>query len=567
MMKIPGRRRGTHLDERESDESDASLAVAQRTEGPDAQDPLIPLWMACVTAGLGGLALDMAFPSLGWWPLAFVAISLILVSLIGRKLAESFLVGTVFGASFYFVHVSWAASFLDDAPYSWVPWVALASAEGLLVGLFSLMITFAYRWLPRWRNTMGARLVALPLLVAGSWVAREIALGSWPYGGFPWGRLGMSQSDSPFAPVASWVGVSGLGFLMVVLVATAIEIFRLTGTSQQNADMARVAHRSRSRYWIAVTSPTMVLFLTMTLLPPFPTQPAGAIRVGAVQGNGPVAYMDERERGDILESQMEASRPLEGEGVELVLWPEGSVDSDPIMDGEIAETLTQAVGRYEAPILLNAASQSGGSTYNTSFLWTADGAASTHAKRHPVPFGEYLPDRWLYETIAPGLVSLLRREYAPGTDPPLVNVAGADIGLAICFDVAFDDVISEGAQGGAQVFMFQTNNGDFRGTDENLQQLAFARMRAVETGRSVINLSTTGTSQIFLADGSVIDSLPIDESGLMIADVELRDGLTLAVIVGPTLQAVILWGTPVALLALVVVLSSARRDRTLLRSH
>jgi apolipoprotein N-acyltransferase len=59
--------------------------------------------------------------------------------------------------------------------------------------------------------------------------------------------------------------------------------------------------------------------------------------------------------------------------------------------------------------------------------------------------------------------------------------------------------------------MFQTNNADFRGTDENLQQLAFARIRAVETGRAVVNLSTVGTSQVIGPDGRTIDALPADE--------------------------------------------------------
>src|SRR5699024_2762018 len=67
---------------------------------------------------------------------------------------------------------------------------------------------------------------------------------------------------------------------------------------------------------------------------------------------------------------------------------------------------------------------------------------------------------------------------------------------------------------------------DFRGTDENLQQLDFARMRAIETGRSVINLSTTGTSQAFAPDGSVRQALPVDEPGLILLEVELRAGRT-----------------------------------------
>jgi NAD(P)-dependent dehydrogenase (short-subunit alcohol dehydrogenase family) len=92
--------------------------------------------------------------------------------------------------------------------------------------------------------------------------------------------------------------------------------------------------------------------------------------------------------------------------------------------------------------------------------------------------------------FAPDLIDLIQREYTPGTAPPIFDVNGVGVGLAICFDVIYDEVIWAGARDGAQVYMFQTNNADFRGTDENLQQLAFARMRAIETGRSVVNLSS-----------------------------------------------------------------------------
>ena len=114
----------------------------------------------------------------------------------------------------------------------------------------------------------------------------------------------------------------------------------------------------------------------------------------------------------------------------------------------------------------------------------------------------------------------------------------------------YDDVIWDGARDGAQIYMFQTNNADFRGTDENLQQLAFARMRAIETGRSVVNLSTVGTSQVIAPDGTTIDGLPADEAGHMLTDVPLRTGLTPAVVAGEWMKMLLGWGSLVALVAL-----------------
>lgn len=199
---------------------------------------------------------------------------------------------------------------------------------------------------------------------------------------------------------------------------------------------------------------------------------------------------------------------------------------------------------------MNAATTRGGDVFNTSLLWTADPAdRQWHDKVNPVPFGEYVPDRWFYELIVPDLVGLIQREYTPGNNPPLVQVGDVGVGLAICFDVIYDTVIWDGAQQGAQMFVFQTNNADFRGTDENLQQLAFARMRAIETGRAVVNVSTVGTSQVIAPDGTTLDSIGVDTAGAAVSTVPLRTGLTPSIVLGPWLTGFIVLASGVALAA------------------
>jgi len=524
---------------------------------------VLSLRAAIPVAAIGGIAMNFAFPALGWWPLAFVALILTLLTFIGRSTWGAVLVGGIFGAGFWFPHVAWAAQFLGDHPLRWVPWVALASIQAIFMAALAPLITLAYRWLPRLRNTGPMRLIALPALVAGAWILRELIMGSWPYGGFPWGRVGMSQSESPFAVITSWVGVTGLGFLMVAVSAGAIEAIRFITHNRRELkhsrklELTNLGKPARAQ-WLALI-PTAALIVTMLLIPQFPTAHAGTMRVGAVQGDGPAAYMDDRDANAVLDSQLEASAPLAGEEVDIVLWPEGGVDSDPLADEATAETLNGAVEQYSAPILLNAASTHNDVMLNTSFLWTEDGPTASHSKRHPVPFGEYVPNRSFYSAIAPSLVNMLQREYAAGTDVPIIDVAGTDVGLAICFDVVFDDVIREGAQSGAQLLMFQTNNADFRGTDESLQQLAFARMRAIETGRSAVNLSTAGTSQMFAPDGSIVAELPADEPGHMVADLELRDGVTPGILLGRPIEILIAVSTLAALGVLVLIELHGRR--------
>jgi apolipoprotein N-acyltransferase len=451
--------------------------------------PMLPLWAAVLVAVAAGLVLDLAYPSVGWWPLAFIGVGLSLVALIGRSAWGALLVGFVFGITFYIVHIVWLNRYLGV-----IPWFALAVAATIYVALGSVLIALAYRWMPRAVPGRWAQLVLTPLLIAGLWVLRELVTGSWPYTGFPWARIGMSQSESPLSNLTSWVGVTGLSFLMVAFTAGIIEWLRL-------------------RQWSDVRTALPVAGLGVALLitPQFPTTPAGTMTIGSVQGNGPSGYFDARQRNDILNAQLSASTDLIGQDMDVLLWPEGGIDSDPLTNATTAAVLDSLSEAVDAPLLVNAATTRGDLTYNTSILWEAgEGAVQYHDKTHPVPFGEYVPDRWFYEKIVPDLIGLIGREYTPGSNPPYVDINGVGVGLAICFDVIYDDVIHDGARDGAELYMFQTNNADFRNTDENLQQLAFARMRAIETGRSVVNISTVGTSQVIGPDGATIDSLPAD---------------------------------------------------------
>ncbi|MDR6907249.1 apolipoprotein N-acyltransferase [Agromyces sp. 3263] len=491
--------------------------------------PLLPLWVALLIAVAGGLVYDLGFPGASIWPLAFVGIGLALISLIGRSVWSAALVGLAFGLAFYLQQVSWTALYLGP-----IPWLALSILESLFVAGGGVLIALAYRWVPRAGSSRWVRLVWLPLLVAGLWCVREAATGTIPYGGFPWGRAALSQSQSPFADVVSWIGSTGLGFVMVAIVAGVIEWVRLRGWQD-----------------LRTAIPVAAVLLVAMVLPAWTTAGAGELRVASVQGNGPAGYFDERAPGDVLRAQLEATEPILDEpGIDVLLWPEGGSDIDPLRSAETAAVFDDLSEQLDAPLVLNTVTTRDDEYFNTSLLWRAgEGAVDSYDKRHPVPFGEYIPDRAFWEPFAPDLIGLIQRGYTPGTNPPVFDLGDAVTGLAICFDVIYDDVIWEGARDGAELYMFQTNNADFRGTDENEQQLAIARLRAIETGRSVVNISTVGTSQVIDPSGRTIDALPAYEPGAMVTDVALRTGLTPSVMLGAAVPAVIVFGSLAGLIA------------------
>ena len=497
--------------------------------------PVLPLGWAVVTSALAGVGLDTAFPELGWWPIAFVSVTLALIALAGRRAGGAFLVGLVYGGAFYVTHLSWAGRFLGP-----LPWLGLAGLQALLFAVGAVPIALAFRWSTRALRGRWGQLVVVPLLVGGLWTLRETVMGSWPYGGFPWARLGMSQATSPFAEAVSWVGVAGLSFLIATVCAGIGQWWRV----------------GRGRDWRGLVMSAAVTGLLL-VTPQFPTTPAGEMTVGWVQGNGPAGYFDAAAPGAMLTAQTAATMPLIGQPMDVLVWPEGGVGSDPLNDPGTGAALDELSRWVSAPLLVNAATRRGVNTYNTSLLWPATGGVvQLFDKANPVPFGEYVPDRWFYQRIAPDLIGLIGREYTPGINSPYVSLNGVGVGLAICFDVIFDDVIWRGAQDGAQLYLLQSNNGDFRGTDENLQQAAFARMRAIETGRGVVNVATTGTSQALAPDGPLLDELPADTAGARVTTIPLRAGLTPAVALGPWIAGLL---SATSLLGLLLLGLAARR--------
>ena len=177
----------------------------------------MPLPTACIAAAVAGVLYAAAFPAVGVWPLALVGVGLLLTALRGRSFVTGLLVGAVWAFCSWLLLLDWVALFLGPLPL-----LALAGLEAALAALGAGLIAIGYRSVPVLLPGAAGRLIVTPLVVAATWTAREVIAGTWPYGGFTWGRLAFSQADSPYAPLASWVGSAALGFMVVALIAVTL---------------------------------------------------------------------------------------------------------------------------------------------------------------------------------------------------------------------------------------------------------------------------------------------------------------------------------------------------------
>lgn len=463
------------------------------------------------------MALGFQTPAI--WPLGLIGAGLAIASLIGRTWWQAGLFGFVTGAGFWLPLIDWLTLYLGP-----VPWLALAGFMALWFAVFAVPTAFVLSRSRPFVPPVVDRFVVAPVGVAGLWTLRETLSSVWPWGGYSWGRLAESQSNGPLLEVVSWTGMLGLSFVLALLVTEGVQFVRY------RRDFRAGRAHSAAAGIVALTT------LGLALLPAFPTASAGTTRIAAVQGNTDSSLFTTVPVGSITDDHIAATLPVLDSGADVVIWPENGMDVNPLDDAQAAAQLEALSERAGAPFIVGTiTTDDDGEFFNSSLLWDA-GPVDQYDKLHPVAFAEFMPARDLFMALAPDLVVLVTRDYQVGQRDPIFDVAGTHLGVAICYDTADDEVMRNIAALGGEAIVLQTNNADFGDTDERRQQLAITRMRAVETGRTVVNISTVSASAVIAPDGSTVDSLPDFEAGAMVDDIELRTGLTPAVVIGTPLQ-------------------------------
>lgn len=471
-------------------------------------------------AALAGLCLELAFPGPSIWLLSFVGVGLLSWALISARFIDAVLVGLMTGAVLWLGLIRWLTLYLGP-----VPWLALGILQTLFFAAGTLALWFVVNRLPRLIPHTPLRVVLTAACGAAVWASREVITASWPYGGFSWARLAQSQSESPLRFLVAWGGTAFLSFIVALLALLVVEILRV------------VNHRK------VLFLGWTVLVVGLCLVPPPSLMPVGTTNVLAVQGNSKAGLFDDRTSGQILMDHVSVSLPFAGQSVDMVVWPENATDISPLTSEGSAKILTTVSSKIGAPIVTGSVVQDpDGSWYNSSLVWSGQqGLVDRYDKIHPVPFAEYMPDRVFWRQFAPELIDLVGYDYRAGNRSSVVDVAGVPTGITICFDITSEQQLREMTTGGAQLILAQTNNADFGRTDENLQQLAITRLAAIETGRSIVNISTVGTSAVLSPSGTTLDSLQAYEPGAMLTSVPLTTHLTPAMRLAPFVDIAVIF--------------------------
>ena len=427
---------------------------------------------------LSAVLLSMGFAPLGLWFAVSIAYAIYLHVLKHRHdlLLNSFLFGFISNA----IILSWSKTFVGVTP-----WILLSILQGLYLLPVGLL----------------ARYVKGPLPLILALLVMDEVKGYFPFGGFGWTRIAFSQVESPLISWVSVIGVIGVSLLTLVVSLAFVKPNKYVVTSLLIA---------------LISSPFIISDSRST----------ESLSIRAVQGGVPERGLSFNARAEaVLDNHIVVTRRDVRAADEVIIWPENAIDVDPVKNQSAKKKIEKIQFEMQKPLIAGAILNEKVLS-NAAVLFDESGTVeSIYVKRYLTPFGEYIPLRSLASMISPHVDKVT--DFTPGNEFIVHQVNDQKISTVICYEILSDEIFRESATNSGVVAVL-TNSATFAGSAEGEQQMAITRIRAIESGRNIVSVSTTGPSAFVSYRGEVLQSLDDGEVGSISLSVGIRKGNTFA---------------------------------------
>jgi apolipoprotein N-acyltransferase len=441
---------------------------------------------------LSALMMWAAFPPLGLAPLAFVApVPLFLAVRSVERSQWALLLGFGWGAAFFGLLLNWIMVL------GFVAWFPLSILMGTFTALFALWVWTFRLWTP-WRWFY---------ITIGGWVALEFLRGHFPFGGFPWGDIGYPAASLPGAiGSVQWIGPSGWSVLVVAVAAGLTLVIENHKIWKFSVDSIAVV---------------MLVMIAGTFLGPAPA--AQVWRTAIVQGGSPCPQTHcQNETKRIYERHIELTRAIPEGTVEFVVWPENSVGTpyEPDTNEEVRTEIIEQARRLDSYILISGTRVVGDDQFiNFNALYSPDGVkVGEYRKRHPVPFGEYVPLRELFGFVPQ--LDQVPRDMISGMQPIVFPTEQGIVGSVISFEGAFARSMRSIARSGAQIMIVATNESSYGISAASDQLIGLVRVNSAGVGLDTALAAITGKSVFITAGGEVGTETELLESTVLFGSVQ-----------------------------------------------
>lgn len=464
-------------------------------------------WRARGGALLAGAFPALAFPEGDQWWLGWCGLVPLLVLVVRAPSRREAVVRAWIGGFAYFVTVHhWLVP--NAGPFLLVAGIALGA-------LWTVWAAIAWTLLA---DPTPHHVAAAIVLVPAAWVVAEYAR-SWEGLGGPFGLLGSSQWNAP--PTLSLASLGGVWAVSFVAIAVnlAFTTAALPGLSTRLRITVLGAAAAIAAlgplWWLIRAEPTQTDTLEVAGVQP------GVIR--------PVARRFAASEVPTLE--------LRAGSVDLVVWGESSVGLNPRDHPAYQRRLEHAAATVGSDLLVSVDERDGpGGIRKATLLVGRDGTEGRYTKQRLVPFGEYIPLRPIFGWVE-AVTSAPAVDRRRGSGLEVFETAGVKVGPLICFESAFPDLSRALVRRGADVVVMQTADWTFQGSWGPEHHASVSAVRAVETGRSVLQATLTGVSAAFDPTGRRLLWLETDHRGTYRVALPVVVGTTLYVRLGDWIPA------------------------------
>jgi len=436
-------------------------------------------------AGVAGVIATTDFAPLTFCHSAFIGLTIWYFLLIRMRLRSRVYVSYIFGLGVLLPVQLWTGIYVGN-----LPWLLLSFTQALIFTLPALFV--------------GKKINYNQIAFACSFVCVELLLRTVPFTGFGWSRLSFTQVDGPLQFLYPSGGVVLVAFL-IALISSARSVFNLALICLVIAGLSFLPR-------IEATDKKSSIALVQ----------GGVVKLGLEFNSKPKEVF--------LRHLQQTSKSVTFDQVDLIIWPENAVDIDINTNDEVKKLINEKSVFLDTPLLVGGVTKSGDNLLNQSFLFDPQ-IKQSYSKRYLTPFGEYLPLRGIATKVSRYADQIT--DFKAGQEDTKFLIENATFQSLICYELlndSFRDQID------TNFLVIQTNNATFGDTAQLDQQLNIARVRAIETGRYIAYVSTTGTTSFIDNRGKIIEKLPKFESLTLFGEVNHVIGITTTQIIGKYLE-------------------------------
>ena len=452
---------------------------------------------------IAGAVLPLAFAPTDYAIIGIISPAVLFFLWYKASPKSAFVLGFAYGLGMFGTGVNWLHISINL--FGGVNLFGALFATYLLVAFLAL-----YPAVVGWagRKYCSTNTIWLLFMLPALWTLAEWSR-SWILTGFPWLNLGYSQTDTYLAGFAPILGVYGISWLVCLNAALLVYLY----------------HAVKIKKLVAVAGLVFIWGLSIPVnFIHWTTLDAKEKSVAIIQAAIPQQLKWQPEiQQRTVDLYLDLSKPYWGV-VDFIVWPETAIPMFYHQANELVADLQTLASNHDTDFFTGIPFMDLQTRKYYNSIIVIGRTDGIYYKRHLVPFGEYLlMDKWLRPVL--DMLRIPMSAFSPGTNRPLLEVAGAPAGVSICYEDVFGEEIID-ALPEAKFLINVSNDAWFGDSLAPHQHLQMARLRALETGRYLVRSTNTGISAIIDEKGNIISRSPQFEPHVLSGTIKTFSGST-----------------------------------------